>query len=108
VRALQHPACGEWQDDLLAEQTAAFFNRWATDPHPFGDLPVIVILGTQRTGPPAGLSLAEWRSDSLRIDHSKLTRRGRLVTDTASGHHEQLDNPALVIDLIREVLKAVP
>lgn len=103
VWALQHPPCGQWQDDLFAEQMAAFFNRWASDPHPLGDLPLIVVLG-QSTRPP-GLSEADWRSDSLRIDLSRLSRRGRLVTDSLSGHHVQLDNPGLVVSLIREVLR---
>ena len=108
VWALQHPACGQGQDDLFAEQMAAFYKRWASDPHPLGDIPLIVVLGTQGTGPPPGLSEAEWRSDSLRIDLSKLSSRGRLVTDSLSGHHVQLDNPAVVVSLIREVLHAIP
>jgi hypothetical protein len=76
--------------------------------HPLGDLPLVVVLGLQGSGPPPGLSEAEWRSDSLRIDLSKLSRRGRRVTDSLSGHHVQLDNPALVVSLIREVLHAIP
>ena len=108
VWALRHPACREGQDDLFAEQMAAFYNRWQADPHPLGDLPLIVVMGTQRTGPPPGLSEAEWRSDSLRIDLSRLSRRGKLVTDSLSGHHVQLDNPALVTDAIREVLRSIP
>jgi len=87
---------------------AAFFNRWAVDPHPLGDVPLIVVMGTQGRSPPPGLSGALWRSDSLRIDLSQLSRRGRLVTDTLSGHHVHLDNPALVVSVIREVLRGVP
>ena len=106
--ALQHPACGQWQDDLFAEQMAAFYNQWKSDPHPLGDLPLIVVMGTQKRGPPPGLSEADWRSDSLRIDLSKLSRRGRLATDSLSGHHVQLDNPSLVVSMIREVIHAIP
>jgi pimeloyl-ACP methyl ester carboxylesterase len=106
VWALQHPACGEHQDDLFAEQMAAFYSEWATNPHPLGDLPLVVIMGTQGVRPPPGISEAEWRSDSLRIDLSKLARRGRLVMDTLSGHHVQLDNPTLVVNVILEVLRA--
>ena len=108
VWALQHPACGMGGDDFFAEQMAAFYNRWALDPHPLGDLPLIVVMGTQGRSKPPGLSMEDWQSDTLRIDLSKLSRRGRLVTDTLSGHHVQLDNPALVVSLIREVLRAVP
>lgn len=108
VWALQHPACGEGQDDLFAEQMAAFYNQWKGNPHPLGELLLIVVMGTQRTGPPPGLSEAEWRSDTLRIDLSQLSRRGRLVTDTLSGHHVQLDNPMLVVSLIRQILHERP
>lgn len=106
--ALQHPACGEGQDDLFAEQMAAFYDQWKSNPHPLGDLPLIVVMGTQGRRPPPGLSEADWRSDSLRIDLSKLAVGGRLITDTLSGHHVQLDNPNLVVSAIREVLHAIP
>jgi pimeloyl-ACP methyl ester carboxylesterase len=108
VWALQHPACGEGQDDFFAEQMAGFYDQWKRDPHPLGGLPLIVVMGTQGRGPPPGLSEAEWRSDSLRIDLSKLSRRGRLVSDTLSGHHVQLDNPMLAVKMIYEVLHAIP
>ncbi len=32
VWALQHPACGQGQDDLFAEQMARFYDQWRTDP----------------------------------------------------------------------------
>jgi pimeloyl-ACP methyl ester carboxylesterase/tetratricopeptide (TPR) repeat protein len=108
VWALQHPNCGPWQDDLFAEQMAAFYDRWKREPHPLGDLPLTVVMGTQGNGPPPGMSEADWRSDSLRIDLSRLSSRGQLVTDAASGHHVQLDNPTLVATVIREVLRASP
>ena len=108
VWALQHPACGEGQDDLFAEQMAAFYEEWKRNPSPLGDLPLIVVMGTQGRAPPPGLSEAEWRSDSLRLDLSKLSRRGRLVTDSLSGHHVQLDNPTLVVSMIRAILRAIP
>ena len=108
IWALQHPACGSGGDDYFAEQMAAYYNRWSTDPHPLGDLPLIVVLGTRDRSPPPGLSEADWKSDSMRIDLSRLSRRGRMVTDSLSGHHVQLDNPTLVVTLIREVLRAVP
>lgn len=108
VWALQHPACRQGGDDLFAEQMAAFYNRWAKDPHPLGDLPLVVVMGGQRSGPPPGLSDADWRSDSVRIDLSRLSSPGRLVTDSLSGHHAQLDNPALVVRIIRDMIRTVP
>jgi pimeloyl-ACP methyl ester carboxylesterase len=107
VWALAHPSCGMGQDDLFAEQMAAFYARWKSDPHPLGDLPLIVVTGTRKS-PPPGMSEAEWRSDSLRIDLSSLSSRGRSVADSLSGHHVQLDHPALVVRMIREVLHTIP
>ena len=105
VWALQHPSCVARQDDYFAEEMAAFYGKWAATPHPLGDVPLIVIAGTRTSPPPPGLSEAELRSDSLRIDLSRLSARGRMVTDSLSGHHVQLDNPGLVVILIREVLR---
>lgn len=108
IWALMHPACGPDGDDMFAEQMAMFYAKWSASPNPLGDLPLIVVMGTQGTGPPPGLSLELWRSDSLRIDLSRLSSRGRLLTDTLSGHHVHLDNPRAVVSAIRDVLRAVP
>jgi pimeloyl-ACP methyl ester carboxylesterase len=105
VWALQHPACVAFQDDYFAEEMAAFYSAWAANPHPLGDIPLVVVMGMQRGAPPPGLSEADLRSDSLRIDLSKLSSRGRLVTDSLSGHHVQLDNPAVVVKVVREVMR---
>jgi len=105
IWALQHPSCISYQDDFFAEEMAGFFNSWTKSAHPLGDLPLIVILGTQRS-PPPGMSLTEWRSDSLRLDLSRLSSRGRAIADSLSGHHTQLDNPNLVIGSIMEVVRA--
>jgi hypothetical protein len=95
------------QDDFFAEEMAAFYGKWATNPHPLDELRLTVVMGTQTGPPPPGLSEAELRSDSLRIDLSRLSRRGRLVLDSLSGHHVQLDNPRLVVSLVRDVLRQV-
>ena len=107
VWALQHPSCVARQDDYFAEEMAAFYAEWAAKPHPLGHTPLVVISGT-RTSPPPGLTEAELRSDSLRIDLSRLSTRGRLVIDSLSGHHVQLDNPRLVVGVIREILRQSP
>jgi hypothetical protein len=94
------------QDDFFAEEMAAFFARWQAAAHPLGDLPLVVVMGTLKSPPPPGLSEAELRSDSLRIDLSRLSSRGVLVTDSLSSHHIQLDNPALVLSAIRGIVRA--
>ena len=105
VWALAHPSCVTSQDDYFAEEMAAFYGKWAATPHPLGNVPLIVVIGTRTGRPPPGLSEADLKSDSLRIDLSRLSTRGRAVTDSLSGHHVQLDNPGLVVSLIREVLR---
>jgi pimeloyl-ACP methyl ester carboxylesterase len=107
IWALQHPACVTFQDDYFAEEMAAFYEAWSFVPHPLGDVPLVVILGTKRGAPPPGLSEAELRSDSLRIDLSKLSSRGRLVSDSLSGHHVQLDNPMIVVNVVRQMMAQV-
>ena len=105
VWALQHPWCVVGEDDFFAEEMAAFFAEWKGDANPLGDVPLLVVMGTRKDPPPPGLSEAQLRSDSLRIDLSRLSRRGRLVTDSLSGHHIQLDNPALVLSVIRGIVR---
>jgi pimeloyl-ACP methyl ester carboxylesterase len=107
VWALQHPSCVVGQDDFFAEELAGFFEKWEINAHPLGDLPLTVIVGTRLGPPPPGLSETEIRSDSLRIDLSRLSRHGRLVADTLSGHHVHLDNPAVVVDAIRELTRQI-
>lgn len=62
------------------------------------DMPLVVVSGTQDRFPPARLSETEWKSDSLRIDLSRLSSQGRLV---------QLDNTSLVVALVRAILRQV-
>jgi hypothetical protein len=115
VWALSHPACVAGQvvgadspDDYFAEEMAGFFAQWSANPHPLGDLPLVVVMGTYGSSVrPPYLSEADWRSDSVRIDLSRLSRRGLLVRDSLSGHHVQLDNPAVVVTAIRDLLRQV-
>jgi pimeloyl-ACP methyl ester carboxylesterase len=105
VWALQHPSCVVRQDDFFAEELAAFYEKWSDNQHPFGELPLTVIMGTRYSPPPPGLSDAAIRSDSMRIDLSQLSRPGRLVADSLSGHHVHLDNPTLVVSAIVQLAR---
>jgi pimeloyl-ACP methyl ester carboxylesterase len=104
--ALSHPACRMVGDDYFAEEMASFYAQWSTSAHPLGDIPLTVVLGTRVERPP-GLSDSDWRSDSLRIDLSKLSSRGRLVLDSLSGHHVQLDRPSIVVSVVRDVMRQI-
>jgi pimeloyl-ACP methyl ester carboxylesterase len=92
------------QDDYLSEELAAFHGAWASKSHPLGDIGLVVITGTKPRVPPPGLSEAQLRADSLRLDLTKLSSRGREVRDSLSGHHVQRDNPALIVELVRSMM----
>lgn len=94
------------QDDYFAEEMVAFYNAWRATPHPLGTVPLVVITGTKPRTRPPGLSEAQLRSDSLRLDLSRLSSRGRSVSDSLSGHHVQRDNPALVVDVVRKMIRS--
>jgi pimeloyl-ACP methyl ester carboxylesterase len=48
---------------------------------------------------------AEHRRDHAAV--AALSRRGKLVVAANSGHHVQLDEPGLVVSVIRELLAQV-
>jgi pimeloyl-ACP methyl ester carboxylesterase len=88
------------------DELAELRRRTAEQPDLFGDVPVIVI--TRGRSHDAGPTAAA-QETSHRTDHAKLaalSRRGRHVIAEGSGHHVQLEDPALVIRLIGEILVA--
>jgi pimeloyl-ACP methyl ester carboxylesterase len=101
---LGHIAAGVNPSEL--EELAELRARRAKDPQPLGDRPLVVLTRgiPDETGPNAAALEAEHRRDHIAI--AGLSRRGRLVVAAHSGHHVQLDEPALVVDAIREVLTA--
>jgi pimeloyl-ACP methyl ester carboxylesterase len=88
------------------EELAELRRRTAERPQPLGDTPVIVITRgrTDGEGPAAAAREAAHRADHAAI--AALSRRGRQVIAERSGHHVQLEEPALVIRLIEEILVA--
>ena len=89
-----------------AEELAALRAERAKGEHPLGGLPLVVITrGVSEEEGPDGRAFAE----EHRRDHAAmaaLSRSGRLVVSERSGHHVQLEEPELVISVIREVLAA--
>jgi pimeloyl-ACP methyl ester carboxylesterase len=94
------------RDDFFAEEMAAFHGAWAETPHPLGTVPLVVITGTKPRTLPPGLSEAQVRADSMRIDLSRLSSRGQELQDTLSGHHVQRDNPAVIVEVVRRMMRA--
>lgn len=104
---LSHPRCGDEQDqDYLPDEFAAIAAHRGRDPQPLGGIPLIVI-APARLATPQGVSADAWRQEYSEnmADLSRLSRQGRVVTDTLSGHHVHLDNPRTVVAAIRDVLR---
>ena len=78
----------------------------AKSEHPYGDMPLVVVTRglTDQGSPDTSASAEERRKEHA--DLARLSRNGRQMFATRSGHHVQLDEPELVIQTIREVLAA--
>jgi pimeloyl-ACP methyl ester carboxylesterase len=89
------------------EELAALRAERAKSAYPLGDKPLIVLTrGISDADGQDGKSFeAEHRRDHAAS--AKMSRNGKLIIATRSGHHIQLDEPELVIQSIREVLGAI-
>ena len=89
------------------EEIAGLRAERAKSQYPLGDMPLIVLTrGLSEEDGPDGKAFAE----EHRRDHeaiSNMSRQGKLVIATHSGHHIQLDEPELVVKAISDVLAAV-
>lgn len=88
------------------EELAALRTERAKSDHPLGDLPLVVVTRgvPDESGPNAAALEAEHRNDHTAL--ATLSRRGKLVVATRSGHHVQLEEPELVVSAIRDVVVA--
>jgi pimeloyl-ACP methyl ester carboxylesterase len=101
---IKHIAAGV--NPVEAEELVGFRAERARGPHPYGDLP-LVVLTRDRTdvgAPDTGAAKDEHRKEHAEL--AALSTRGRLIVATRSGHHVQLDEPGLVIAAIRDVVAA--
>ena len=69
-----------------------------------GDLPLIVITRgkPEETGPDAAAADIEHRKDHAQI--AALSRRGKQIIATNSGHHVQIEEPDLVIQAVQDLI----
>jgi pimeloyl-ACP methyl ester carboxylesterase len=74
--------------------------------HPLGDMPLIVLTRekSEEEGPDGKAFEAEHRRDHTAM--AAMSRNGKLIIATRSGHHVQLDEPELVVKAIRDALAA--
>jgi pimeloyl-ACP methyl ester carboxylesterase len=89
------------------EELAGLRAERAKSEHPLGDMPLIVLTRgkSEEEGPDGKAFEAEHRRDHAAM--AAMSRNGKLIIATRSGHHVQLDEPELVIKSVREVLEAV-
>lgn len=94
--ANDNPFAADEKAQMAAERKASAF--------PLGDLPLVVL--TRDSAAYAGPQ--QEQREAERVKHqaelARLSRRGRRVVARGSGHHIQLDDPALVVTAIRGVL----
>jgi pimeloyl-ACP methyl ester carboxylesterase len=89
-----------------AEELAQLRDERTKSAQLYGDLPLVVITRgiSDDDGPDSKAFAAEHRADHEAV--AKLSRNGRLIVATKSGHHVQIDEPELVVNAIREIIAA--
>lgn len=88
------------------EELAGLRAERAKSQYPYGNMPLVVLTRgiSDAEGPDSKALEKEHRDDHAAV--AKLSRNGKLIVAEHSGHHVQIDQPALVIDAIREVIVA--
>jgi pimeloyl-ACP methyl ester carboxylesterase len=109
--ALSNPKLSAASDDFWPEELRDLHEESARVKYPLGDLPLVSIVGARSEPAPPGVGAEEWRRLSEEKRRQKealagLSSAGRLVLAERSGHHVQLDEPALVVKAIRQVVRA--
>jgi pimeloyl-ACP methyl ester carboxylesterase len=95
----------DWSPEELARLHAAR----RTDRATLGDLPLVVLArthGDYPSGMAIGADSLERERRALAADLARLSRRGRLVFAPHAGHNIHLEDPALVVQAIGEVVAA--
>jgi pimeloyl-ACP methyl ester carboxylesterase len=89
------------------EELAGLAAERAANPHPFGDLPLVVITRgvIEDSGPDNNAEMEAARKRDF-AGVAALSTKGKLVVAEHSGHHVHLEQPDLVIATIREVVSA--
>jgi pimeloyl-ACP methyl ester carboxylesterase len=98
-------------DDPLGEGARSAAKARQTDPVVMGDRPLTVIGAGKRAQPP-GTSTEQWQEmRSSRDNHvrelSKLSRNSKFILDPTSGHNIEHDNPQLVAEVIRQLVREI-
>jgi pimeloyl-ACP methyl ester carboxylesterase len=105
-------ALARWQHSAAAvnpfesEELAGLRAERAKSEHPLGDLPLIVLTRgiSDETGPDGKVFHEERKREHAAL--AAISRNGKQIIATRSGHHIQLDEPELVVASVRDVLSA--
>lgn len=109
---LNHPTLSAATDDYFAEELQEMYSKRETNPAPLDSIPLIVLAGGRwDPAPPQGVTAEAWRhlneeKRAQKADLATLSEQGRLIVDESSGHHIQLENPGLIVEVVREVAAA--
>jgi hypothetical protein len=96
----------------LSEELAEIYAARRKQEYPLGDIPLAVLIKKPGYGdPPRGIAAEEWKqvneeSRRQKIEFTKLSRNSKLIVAEKSGHHIQLDEPAVVTSAIQQVIDA--
>jgi pimeloyl-ACP methyl ester carboxylesterase len=93
--------------EFLADELARMYDERGSRKYPLGDMPLIVLTrGIAGEDERANRQLLE-DHDRLQIDLVSLSSNSKQIIAKQSGHHIQLEEPALVVDAIKQVVNAV-
>ena len=90
--------------ELEAEELALMIADQQKEAHPLGDRPLIVLTAGNREYDQQALEDDRQR---MQAALAKISRNGKQVIAVGSGHHIHIEDPALVVKAIREVLLAL-
>ena len=96
----------------MGEEFADLYAARRKQVYPLGEAPLAVLLPKPEAGnPPPGVSADEWKrlNDEKRqqkLEFAGLSRNSKMIVAPNSEHHIQLDEPAVVIDAIQQVVDA--
>jgi pimeloyl-ACP methyl ester carboxylesterase len=111
ARTHRRPGAG---NEFWPEEMQEMYEQTQREPHPLGDMPLIVLAPAGKPGsgtPPRGTSVEGWQrlgeeKRRQKEAQARLSRSGKFVRVEESGHHIHLDQPAKVVEAIREVVEA--
>lgn len=89
----------QWSETHFVEQTATQISQAG----PFPDIPLFVVSGTKK--PPFMSAQAFEIRTNNQLDLVQLSKMGKQIPATASGHFPQMTEPDLVIQAIRDVVE---